>query len=385
MSMARELENAPGKNVGENVSEDVKREYIGRIYFVNLEPYSSNQGQTLAIASSLAREGWDAHIICRASCRLLPMAKSLSLPVHAFPDEGGKSLPMAWRLLRVIRTQEKKNGAPYLVHACDPTASQLVSLAWKLNKKLRIVHTRRVPIMEANHKAVRCYQTPQAKIITDSLAGKIALRLSGLDPHLLHTITCGIDPSGYSARTERNDGRFVFAMTGELMPQRGHSQLFEALPLLEGNTGLPPWEVRILGEGPYFSAFFAEAQQRNVTNRLAFLSGMDPDRELSRCDALVLPAPEGESYLPLILQGWAANVPVITVNRLDHAEVLQDDVNCLFIQPSDIEGLAKQMTRLAKDADLRAKLVEGGKASLARFSLRTMVTEHKRLYRDILA
>lgn len=381
MSMAHELGNAPGEKPGENA----KREYAGRVYFVNLEPYSSNQGQTLAIASALAREGWDAHIVCRASCRLAPMAKALSLPVHAFPDEGGKSLPMAWRLLRAIRAEEKKNGAPHLVHACDPTASQLVSLAWKLNKKLRIVHTRRVPIMEANHKAVRCYQVPQAKIITDSLAGKIALRLSGLDPHLLHTITCGIDPSGRPTRKDRHDGRFVFGMTGELMPQRGHSQLFEALPLLENNSGLPPWEVRILGEGPNFSAFFAEAEQKNITGRLAFLNGTDPDAELARCDALVLPAPEGESYLPLILQGWAAEVPVITVNRLDHAEVLQDETNCLFVHPSDMEGLAKQMARLAKDESLREKLVEGGKASLARFSLRTTVTEHKRLYRDILA
>jgi glycosyltransferase involved in cell wall biosynthesis len=171
---------------------------------------------------------------------------------------------MAWKLLRAIRAEEKKNGAPHLAHACDVTASQLVSLAWKLNKKLRIVHTRRVPIMDANHKAVRCYQVPQAKIITDSLAGKIALRLSGLDPHLLHTITCGIDPSGCPVRTERGDGRFVFAMTGELMPQRGHTQLFEALPLVAEYKDLPPWEVRILGEGPYFSTFFLPKRSKRT-------------------------------------------------------------------------------------------------------------------------
>ncbi|CAK7007154.1 MAG: hypothetical protein DELT_00288 [Desulfovibrio sp.] len=370
--------------MGEAPHADVAREYAGRVYFVNLDPYSPNQGQTLAIAEALVKEGWDAHIFCRESCRLATLAEKFSLPVHVFSDTGGKSLPLAWRLLRVIRVVEKKNPARHLVHACDPSASQLVSLAWKLNKKLRVVHTRRVPIMEANHKAVRCYQTPQAKIITDSLAGKIALRLSGLDPHLLHTITCGIDPSCYPVRKDRGDGRFVFAMTGELMPQRGHAQLFEALPLVESG-GMPPWEVRILGEGPHFPLLLDEAQERGVIERLAFLSGVDPGVELSHCDALVLPAPEGESYLPLILQGWAARVPIITVNRLDHAEVLQDEANCLLMHPSDMDGLARQMQRIATDSALRERLVEGGKSALARFSLRTMVSEHKRLYRDILA
>jgi glycosyltransferase involved in cell wall biosynthesis len=69
------------------------------------------------------------------------------------------------------------------------------------------------------------------------------------------------------------------------------------------------------------------------------------------------------------LQGWAAYMPVITVNRLDHVEVLQDEINCLFIHPSDTEGLAKQMSQLAKDATLRARLVEGGKTRLLRGSV----------------
>jgi hypothetical protein len=52
MSMARELEKASGQNVP---GANTKWEYAGRVYFVNLDLYSSNQGQTLAIASALAK------------------------------------------------------------------------------------------------------------------------------------------------------------------------------------------------------------------------------------------------------------------------------------------------------------------------------------------
>ncbi|MDL2209300.1 glycosyltransferase family 4 protein [Desulfovibrio sp. OttesenSCG-928-O18] len=356
----------------------------GRVFLVHLEPHSANQGQTLAIAEQLRKENWDIHIVCRASCRLIGGARERSLPVHPLPDDGGKGLPMAWKLLRILRGVSGKDKSPSLVHACDPSASHLASVAWRMNKKLRLVHTRRVPIMEPNHKAVRCYQVPAAKIITDSLAGKIALRLSGLEPHLLHTITCGIDPSSCPKHKERNDGRFVFAMTGELMPQRGHALLFDALPLLEAKNA-DPWEVRILGDGPFFANLLQEAETKNVARHTAFLCGTDIGEELCACDGLVLPAAEGESYLPLILQGWAARIPVITINRLDHAEILQDDVNCLLVQPQDHEGLAEKMAMLAADASLRQRLVEGGRAALAKFSVQAMVAEHKRLYREILA
>lgn len=377
MDMAREI--------GAAQDESARQEYPGRVYFLHLDPYSANQGQTLAVASALTREGWDARIVCRASGRLTSLAASLRLPAHLLPDDGGKGLPTAWRLLRAIRAEEKKTAAPHLVHACDPSASRLVSLAWRLNKKLRVVHTRRVPDLETDRKMVRCYQMPRTTIITDSLAGNIALRLSGLEPHVLHTIACGIEPSICPVREARDDGRFVFAMTGELMPHRGHSQLFDALAFLEKSLDLPHWEVRILGEGPFFSPLLAEARERKVDTRLAFLSGVDVAAELARCDALVLPAPDGESYLPLILQGWAARVPLVAVNRLDHAEILQDGVNCLFACPGDAEGLAKQMAGIANDAPLREKLTNGGYAALSRFSLRATVAEHKKVYTAMLA
>lgn len=358
--------------------------YEARVFLVHLDPHSANFGQTLALADGLRAENWDMRIICRKSGRLGAAAEQRGIPVHFLPDEGGKSLGMAWKLLRAVRGKDAP-GKAALVHACDLAASNLVSLAWRLSKKFRIVHTRRVPIMEPNPKAVRCYQTPPAKIITDSLAGKIALRLSGLEPHMLPIIPCGLDAPGYPRKEHGTGERFIFAITGDLTPANGHSVLFNALPHLEANPAMAQWEVRILGGGPLFSPLLAEAQDKNIASRLAFLTGADAARELCRCDALVLPASEGESYLPLILQGWAGGLPVVTSNRLDHAEFLQHETNCLLTQPGDAAELAEHMARLARDPGLRARLVDGGRASLRQFDLRTMVAEHKRLYREILA
>ena len=367
-----------------------------RVFFVHLEPLSSNLNQTLVLARALSEDGWDIHIVCTESCSLVKSANSCSLTLHTLPDGIAPSLMTAWKLTRIVgkewRNDLKKKRNKHatvkskgLVHACDPTASQLVSKAWRIDKNLRIVHTRRVPIMEVNANAVRCYQIPPAKVITDSLAGKIALRLSGLEAHNLHAIACGIDPAAYILRTNRKDGRVIFVVTLELASDRGYSLLFEALDILDKTDGMPPWELRILGEGPSFPDILKEAQDKNVAERLAFLGGLNAADQLSQCDILVLPASEGESHVPLILQGWAAHIPVIAINRLDHAEILQDEGNALLVQPNAAAALASQMIRLANDNDLRAKLTVGGKEALSKFPLTNMILEHKRLYGQIMA
>lgn len=391
---AAEPAGEPGRDDAPSDGDVPVEEPGPSLFLVHCEPYSANYGQTLALARALHAENWDVHIICRASCRLATAASACALPVHTLSDAGGKGLLAAWKILRLIRKyawkparKDRKRIAPrkILAHACDPLASHVIADVWRMDKKLRIAHTRRVPIMEPNSKAVRCYQTPPAKIVTDSLAGKIALRLSGVETHLLHTIPCGFDAAGQPARRDREDGRMVFAVVGDLLPERGHSFLFEALALLEDIPGTPPWEVRILGEGPHFQALLDDAHARGVAGHLAFLGGAETDRQLAECDALILPAGDGESHMPLILQGWAAEVPLVAINRLDHAESLQEDANCVLVQPGDAAGLAAQMARLAGDAELRAHLVRGGLAALAKFDVETMTLEHKRLYGQILA
>ena len=356
-----------------------------KLFLVHGEIHSANLGQTLALAAALHAEHWDVHIVCRSSCSLAVSALGMDLPVHAIPDDESLGFFAAWRLVRLVRKLGLRNRETGLLHACDPTASHLVARAWRLNRKLRILHTRRTPVMEVAQKSVRCYQSPAAEIITDSLAGKIALRLSGLEPHLLHSIACGFDPSSQPVRQERHDGRIVFAVIGDLLPWSGHSLLFDALALLEKDADLPPWEVRILGNGSQLQTLLEEARAKDILGRLAFLGGMDTVSQLSQCDILVLPFGEGESHMPLILQGWAARLPLVAVNRLDHAENFQGEGNCLLAQPGNVASLAAQMARLAKDKELCTHLVSGGLASLAKFPLGSMVLEYKRLYRRILA
>ena len=353
---------------------------VPRVYLVQLDLHTPNQEQTLALGFGLLRAGWDARIFCREGARLAGRAQAKGLSVHTLPREGERTIPMLWSFFRGLKGHSKQ---PSVVHACDPAASLLAATAWRINKRLHIVHTRRVPVMESSVKAVKRYAVPDVDIITDTLAGKVALQLSGLSTQKVHVIPCGLDPSEYPASLPRGDGRFVYAVMGEMAEGNGCSLVYSALDILHSQVTSTPWEVRFLGNGPAFGKILDDAMTRGIAEHLVFLAEIDESEALRSCDCLILATEEGESYLPLILHGWACNVPVITVNRLDHAEILVADTNCLLVQPGDAAGLATQMARVSHDANLRRRLVKGGRAALARFSLKAMSEAHMKLYRRV--
>ncbi len=129
------------------------------LFLVHLAPQSPNQEQTLLLAEALREEHWGVHIICPGSCALARVAGDRGLAVHTVPDGACKGFFAAWKVMRIIRKQCRKGGrqegSRALVHACDVPASHLVSQVWRLDKKLRIAHTRRVPIMEQQSKSIR--------------------------------------------------------------------------------------------------------------------------------------------------------------------------------------------------------------------------------------
>ncbi len=349
-----------------------------RIFFLHLDPWTCAQSQTLALAGALRAGGWDARIICRDFSALHAAAASRSLPVHALPRRGILTPPVLWNFFRALGAVPKDG--PRLVHACDPAASRLASVAARLRNSLRLVHTRRMAGPAGTRPR---YAPPPAGLVADSRAAAEALRDAGADARTVHMIPCGFDPADRAAREPRNDGRFVVAITGSLTADKGHLPFFDALSRLAAREDMPPWEARVLGQGPLFRPLLAGARSRGIDRRLAFLGGQDSRAQLRACDALALPAGGGEHCMPLVMRGWACGTPVVAARRAEYETYLADGENCLTVPPGDRESLAAALARLAGDPDLCERLRRGGLAAAARFPLARTADAHMALYRAV--
>lgn len=85
-------------------------------------------------------------------------------------------------------------------------------------------------------------------------------------------------------------------------------------------------------------------------------------------DVLLLPTTHyGEGYPGVLLEAFAAGVPVITTRWRDIPEIVDDGGNGLLVPPDDSEAVADAIRRLISDEPLYERLVAGTLESRERF------------------
>ena len=152
-----------------------------------------------------------------------------------------------------------------------------------------------------------------------------------------------VTKSNFAWSTARRDGPgdyFVFA--GRLSPEKGVWPLLAAwrhltLPLL------------VVGDGPD-----RDALQASAPKSVAFRGALAPDEMpalLARARALIVPSLWYEGAPRILLEAYAAGVPVLASRIGALPELVEHGASGLLFPPNDVEALAAGVTRLADDGE----------------------------------
>ena len=363
------------------------------IYLVHLDPFDEAWRQTLALAVALRALGASPVLLCREGSALAAEASSHALELRLLPHGPWRSTSVLWAFMRALREPKRPRGEQQpscLVHACDEGASALASFCALFRKNIRIVHSRRnldVPLKPK--RALKQYRRAAVAVVTESLQGKTALLEAGMHPPLVYHVPPWVNPGLALPRRARDDGRFVFAVSGALEANAGHALLIDALVALDAlavareerqQGQLPPWEVRVLGQGELFHSLLEDAEHKGVARHMAFLGCFEPRDMLAQCDALLVPCTQGDSGMSSILEGWATGLPVIASDRPAHRELLEADKTGLLFNPQDPRTLALRMLHLATEPEHAAALAQGGREAAAAFSARAAAVSFLQIY-----
>lgn len=98
---------------------------------------------------------------------------------------------------------------------------------------------------------------------------------------------------------------------------------------------------------------------------------------------LVVPSSQNEAFGRVVVEAWAAGLPVIAVNAGGPAELVRHAVDGLLVKPGDIEALAAAIVMLLRDHALAARLVEEGRKRALEFGLNQHGRRIMELYRKI--
>lgn len=167
--------------------------------------------------------------------------------------------------------------------------------------------------------------------------------------------------SEQSGEPPRRCRRFVFL--GDVDSKKGVRELLAA------SEGLPDG-VSVSVFGPLGS----DVTQLDFAGRghVSYRGRVSPDdvhRVLSEHDALVLPSHHhGEGYPGVILEAYAAGLPVVSTKWRAIPELVDDGVTGLLVPPYEVEALRVAMSTLVEDAELFARLRDGVRAKRGEYS-----------------
>ena len=186
-------------------------------------------------------------------------------------------------------------------------------------------------------------------------------------------------------RSPKRQGRFVFSSFGSLGQGKNYRCLLEAMACLHGmGLELPPWEVRIIGEGAHFDVLLDLAAKFDILPQLAMLGAQERLPLLLDSD-VIISLESGLSDSITILEAWSAQVPVICTLVPDHQELAPKFDAVLAFDSGNPAALAGAMLKTMTDTTIVARLKQRGLARAAENSPEMAAGAYCRIYASLLA
>lgn len=191
---------------------------------------------------------------------------------------------------------------------------------------------------------------------------KISVVYHGIDEAFFNVTPSAVQESVNSLRLP--SPRYLLYL-GSLEPRKNLGRLLDAWSRIVSKLPSDLWLV-IAGGG---DRAIYQGRGFGVLPKRAHLTGYIPDRQLhglyAGSVALLYPSlAEGFGFPPL--EAMAAGVPVITSNTSALPEVCEDCA--LYVDPLDVDHIARTVLTLVTEDSLRARLAEAGPSHARKFT-----------------
>jgi len=250
---------------------------------------------------------------------------------------------------------------------------------WPRGEKLHLVERVRnylSDIVIANSEAVKRKSAEVERIAPD----KIKVIYNGVDLEEANT-----KGAGRNLREELDipDNYIIIGNLANLKPIKGQEYLIQAFAkVMERANRL---KLVIIGEGPERERLSALADKLEIGEHVIITSIKSSRFDLVRLFDIFVLSSLTEGFSNVIIEAMAMGKPVIATDVGGNGEAVVHGKTGVLVPPADPEAMASAIIDLASDPELRARFGEAGKKRVEEhFTLRKMVEEYERLYKQLI-
>ena len=220
--------------------------------------------------------------------------------------------------------------------------------------------------------------------ITTHLASTYGARLFHRNPVCIHNAIPSGEPSLIESGTGElpKPGEKVIAVIGRLSEEKGQRYLIEAAgKLREMNDYFQLW---VIGDGNLRGELENLTHSLNLADVVHFLGQRaDVSALLRQIDLVVVPSLR-EGFPSIILESFAAGVPVIGTNVSGVKELIVADESGWLVPPANADGLAETIHDAMLDDGKQEKMRLAGKRIAENFTIERVTDQYVELYRKLI-
>ncbi len=351
--------------------------------------WRGGEQQVAYLCRELAASGVPQTLLCPTASPLGERMREAGVPVRTFRPGMAFDLRLGHQLSRVA----KEVGAT-LIHTHDSHGHTAAVLGNNFfGMRLPLVVSRRVdfPIhsgisarFKYGHRRVR-----RILCVSDAIREITAAGLG--DPKVLRTVHSGVDPARFAAPSDGrlrtllqvDDGVALVGCVAALAPHKDLGTFISTIGLLR-DRGSAVHGV-LIGEGPLRNALEEQRNVLGLEGRVHFTGFQEDVPILLRELDVFLITSRTEGLGTSILDAFACDIPVVATRAGGIPEIVHHGRSGLLCAVGDTACLAGSVTRVISDADLRQRLVEGGREVLQRHLPEAVAAATLKEYRAVMA
>jgi glycosyltransferase involved in cell wall biosynthesis len=329
---------------------------------------------------------------------LVDILREKRIPIHSGGLKKGdlrrapwKLVRAQWRMMSVIRAEK-----PDVLHAFLPLATFMGSFAGRMQRVPLIVtsrralssHQERIPLLKpfdrladrlshrvtVNSKAV----WNDAVKRNNTEPSKLVLIYNGVDPVPIQKALSSRDKIRQSLGIEAHEK--VIISIANLIPYKGHSDLFRALKLVARE--IPNVRLLLLGEDRGIKDRLERlAYDLGISSFIQYLGRKDDIAPFLAASDISIVASHEEGFSNVILESMAAGLPVVATRVGGNPEAVVDGVTGWIVEPRQPGVMAHRITDLLRNPRKAGEWgLKGKERVMELFTVERMVIRHLDLY-----